>query len=222
MQLDRRAFVASAGALAATTIAGCNQITDDEPLEFESTPARVSDSTLEETGYEVAEADEIEIERSFDVAGQERTVTVTNQQVTYEKGFGPESDLPDDLSDDLPGAVFATLTTPSIGIVGREMNPVAEASNEELLERFQDQFGGIEDVEVDGEETVTVLGETTTRTRFAAEARMGGADVDVYIHVSNPVESADEFVAGVGVHPQLLPNEESDVVAMMEEIRHGE
>lgn len=218
MQLNRRTFIASAGALAGTTIAGCSQMPGDEPLTFESTPARVPDSVLEATGYEEGESNDIEIERSFDVADEERTVTVTNQQVTYEKEIDAEIELP----DDLPGAVFTTLTTPNIEIVGRELNPVADTSNEELLDRVRARYDGIENVEVDGEDTVTVLGETTTRTRFTAEARFAGTDAEVYLHVSNPVESDDEFVSGVGVHPRLFPNEESDIVTMIEDIRHGE
>lgn len=216
MKQNRRTFIASAGTIAATTITGCSQITGDQPLEFESAPARVRDDVLGETGYEETEAEDIEIERTFEVGGQERTVTVTNQRVEYEKEIDAGIDPP----EDLPGAVFTTLTTPSVEILGQEANPVADISNEELLDRVRDRYGGLENVEVDGEDTVTVLGETTTRTRFAAEARLGEADVDVYLHLSNPVKSDGDYVVGAGTHPQLLASEESEIVSMIEAIRH--
>jgi len=218
MQLNRRTFVASVGALAGTTIAGCNQIASDEPLEFEATPAQVPDGVLAETGYEENGVDAIEIERSFDVAGDERTVTVTNQQAQYEKTIDAEIELP----DRLPGAAFTTLTTPNIEVVGQELNPVADMSNEELLDRIQSRYDGLENVEIDAEDTVTVLGETTTRTRFLAETRFGGNSVELYLHVSNPVENDEEFVAGAGAHPRFLSSEESAILTMMEAIQHGD
>jgi hypothetical protein len=67
-----------------------------------------------------------------------------------------------------------------------------------------------------------VLGETTTRTRFTAEARVDGATIEAYLHVSNPVKSDGEFVASVGAHPRALPDEESRIVRMMQAIQHGE
>lgn len=216
MKQDRRTFIASAGTIAATAIAGCSQISSDRPLEFESTPARVPEDTLGETGYEETDTEAIEVERTFDIGGEERTVTVTNQRVAYEKEIRAEIELP----EALPGVVFTTLTTPSVEILGQEANPVADMSNEELLDRGRDRYGGLENVEIDGEDTVTVLGETTTRTRFAAEAQFGETAVDVYIHLSNPVESDGDFIVGAGAHPQLLADEESTVVSMIEAIRH--
>ncbi|MEF8778242.1 MAG: DUF6517 family protein [Natronomonas sp.] len=218
MQLNRRTFVASVGALAGTTIAGCSQLASDEPLEFEATPAQVPDDVLAETGYQENEVNAIEIERSFDVAGDERTVTVTNQQAEYEKQIDADIQLPSDLS----GPVYTTLSTPKIEILGQELNPVADMSNEELLERLQNRYDRLENVEVDTEDTMTVLGEPTTRTRFLAETRLDGNDVELYLHVSNPVENGEEFVASAGVHPRFLPDEESEVLAMMEAIQHGD
>jgi hypothetical protein len=44
--------------------------------------------------------------------------------------------------------------------------------------------------------------------------------VDVYLHLSNPVESGGEFVVGAGAHPQRLADEESEIVSMIAAIRH--
>jgi hypothetical protein len=216
MKMNRRAFLAGTGALAGTSIAGCSQLTGDEPLVFEATPASVPSGTLEETGYEENEVRDLEVDRTFEVGGQERKVVVTNWVAAYEKKVemevGPE--------DDQRGGVFTALSTPKIEIVGREFNPIADMSNKELVERVGERYDRVENIEVDEEESITVLGETTTRTRFTAEARLGETKVDIYLHLSNPVESAEQFVVGVGGHPQLLSNEEDNVIRMMEEIQH--
>lgn len=218
MRQTRRTFLASASVVATAAVAGCGQITGEEPLEFESTPAEVPGDVLEESGYEELERDEIELERTFEAAGEERTVTVTNWQVSYEK----ETDSDLGLDDDFPRAVFTTVTTPQVDILGQQLNPVGGMDNEEFVERAQEQYGGLEDIEPDEEDTRTVLGEETTRTRFTATADFNGSDVDVFAHVSNPVGNDGDFVATVGGHPQQLPDEESDILTMMESIRHGE
>lgn len=218
LQLDRRAFLASASALAGATLAGCSQLTSDEPLEFESTPARVPDDALAETGYEEADVTDIEVERTFNVGGQERTVTVTNWQGEYQRSL----DIDVELAGDLSGTVFTTLTTPQIEILGQEVNPVADMSNEEILDRIQRRYDSLERVEVDAEESETILGETTTRTRFTADARVDGTTIETYLHVSNPVESNGDLVASASAHPRALPDEEARIVRMMRAIQHGE
>jgi hypothetical protein len=218
LQLDRRAFVASASALAGAALAGCSQLVGEEPLAFESTPARVSDAALAETGYEEADVTDIDLERTFNVGGEERTVTVTNWQAEYQRSLDIDVELPGDLS----GTVFTALTTPQIEILGREANPVADMSNEEILDRIQRQYDELERVEVDAEESETVLGETTTRTRFRADARVDGTTIEAYLHVSNPVESEGDFVASVGAHPRSIPDEESRIATLMQAIQHGE
>lgn len=222
MQLDRRTFLASSSALATATIAGCSEINiaGDEPLAFESTPADVSKDALEGTGYEEATVDDVKFERTFDVADEERTVTVTNWQSIYEKELDLDIDV--EVSGDLSGAVFTVLTTPKVEIIGREFNPVAEMSNEELVDRIQDRYDGGQNVEVDEEDTATVLGEETTRTRFVAEADPDTTEVDVYLHVSDPVESGDDLVICGGGHPRMQPEGTENVVTMMEAIEHGE
>ena len=217
MGVNRRAFLASAGALTGTALAGCSEVNIDEPLRFESTPAYISDSVLEETGYEERDRDEIRIQRSFDVGGDDRTVTVTNQLVTYEQSVTTEVSVPEELSN----SVFATVTTPSIELLGQELNPVAEMSNEELIEEAGDQFGRIENIEISGEAEITILGEATTRTQFSAETQLADANVDVYLHVNNPVKRDEEFVSGVGVHPQRLPAEEAAIRKMFGGIESG-
>lgn len=216
MKMNRRAFLASTGVLAGTSIAGCSQLTGDEPLVFEATPASVPSSVLEGTGYEENEIRDIEVDRTFEAGGQKREVVVTNWVAEYEK----KVDMEVGPQDDQRGGVFTALSTPQIEIVGREFNPIADMSNEELADRVQDQYDGVENIEADKEESITVLGETTTRTRFTAEAQLGETDVDVYLHLSNPVESNEQFVVGVGGHPQLLSEEGDNIVTMIEEIQH--
>jgi hypothetical protein len=215
MTMNRRTFLAGAGAIAGVSIAGCAQLTGDEPITFEAMPANVPESVLEETGYEEDESNELEIERTFEAAGQEQDVVVTNWQSEYEKSIdlGPLGDR--------RAAIFTALTTPQVEVVGQTFNPVAEMSTEEIAAEIQDQYEEIGKLEPEDEAPVTILEQETTQTRFSGEVALeGGIKLDIYLHVSEPVTSGDDFVIAVGGYPQQLPGEKEHVLTMMERVEH--
>lgn len=212
MTLSRRALCSAAVFLTAGS-AGClDLLSDDEPARFVAPPTSVSDDALEETNYELDSTEETEETRTFEVAGQSRDVEVINHVSEYHKviDMGPLGAA--------RGAVFATLCTPAVSVLGRTFNPIEEMDNRELADRAQSQY---EELSIDSEIdrlTVRVLDEAVTLSKFEGEATFMGVGVDVFVHTAL-VEGDEEFVAVFGVYPRILPGEEEAVVALSEGVR---
>lgn len=202
----RRLLVSAAGAAAGIGLAGC---LGSEPIEFTAEPVGVSPDARESTGYERVGVEERVVRREVEAAGQSREVVVTNYRTEYEKAvdLGPIGER--------RAALFTALATPQVEVLGREFNPVAELSTEELVERVQEGYDGIGNVEHDADAEVSILGQSAVRSRFTAEAEFNGVAVDVYLHVTEAVKTGEDLVVTVGAHPRQLAGEEEYVVALM-------
>jgi hypothetical protein len=213
--MHRRRFLAGSAAAAGGALAGCGFILGDEPLRVEAQPAGVTASVADERGYDhVGTADQT-IERTVTVADQSREIVVTNRVAKYDKSvdLGPIGEV--------SAAFFTAFTTPQVSVLGETLNPVAHLSTADLAAQLQDRFGDIGSLEPAGDSAVTVLGTETTQTRFEGRVELdGGERVDVYLHLSEPVEHEGDLVIGLGGYPQRLPAEESNVLAMMAGLEH--
>lgn len=213
--LDRRRFLAGSAALAAGAFAGCGFILGNEPLSFEAQAARVAPSVAGERGYDHVGTTDQTVEQTITVADQSREIVVTNRVGKYDKsvslgGIG-----------EVRAAFFTTLSTPQVSVLGESLNPVAHLSTADLAAQLQDRFEDIGSLEPAGESAVTVLGVETTQTRFETRVEIAdGQRIDVYIHLSEPVEHEEDLVIGLGGYPQQLPGEESNVLAMLEALEH--
>lgn len=195
--------------------AGCLGPLGEDGGTFEAERATVPDSTLEETGYEEAAVASVEIERSFEVGDQGQTVEIINWQAEYDRSvdLGPLGDA--------RAAVFTALSTPRVDLLGRTFNPVADMSTRDLVEMVQERYDDIGEIDEDETGSVTILGEETARTRFTGTGTLAaGAEVDIYLHVTEAVTSGGDLVLAIGVHPQELADEEDAALAMMERIEH--
>lgn len=197
--------------------AGClGVITGSEPAEFEANPPTVDDAALAETEYEPAGIEEIVVERAVEAGGQSRDVVVTNYVAQYEKtiDLGPLGEL--------RAALFTALTTPQVSVLGQEFNPIAEMSTRELAQRVQGQYEGIEDVQHQEDSDVTINDQTTTQSKFTAQATLNGQTVDIILHISEAVELGEDLVVTVGAYPEQTPGEEQNVLALMEAVKSQE
>lgn len=193
--------------------AGClGVITGEEAAEFAAHPASVSQQMLDETEYERTDQDEHVIEREYEAAGESREVVITNIHTEYEKAIemGPLGEQ--------QGAVFSVLTTPQVSVLGREFNPVADMSTEELAETVQDQYDEIHRLEHDQDSQLTINGETTTQSRFTAEATYGGEAVDLYLHISEAVAAGEDLIVTIGGYPEMTPDERETILRLMESV----
>lgn len=207
--MKRRAVLA--GVPTALLLGGCTDLLSGDEVTFEADTAEVSEEARGEADYEEQRVEEQTIERNYDQVDQ--TVVVVNMLAEYsrEVSIGP-------IGGEL--ARFTVLATPKVevGPVG-PLNPVEDMDNQELAEMVQEEYGSVQNVEEVEEREATMLGETVTVTKFSAEAQtQGGESVDVFMHVAQ-VESGDDFVLAIGVHPQEI-DEQENVDTMMGGVEH--
>jgi hypothetical protein len=214
---SRRAYLAAVGGMGGlASLAGCLDVIGGGPATFEASPARVSQSALDETGYSFDGLSEQVTEEEFSAGGQSRTVEVTNKLATYDRtvDLGP-------LGEQV-GSIFAVVTTPQVTVLGREFNPVEDQSATELATTIQDQFLGIENLQQEDEGSVTIDGEGTTTTKFRADAGYDGSPIKLTLHVSEAVEMGEDFLVTVGVHPELLFGEGDRIRSLMQGVEPGD
>ncbi len=177
----------------------------------ESVPAGVEAGVREETGYEQTAVEEIGVEKEVPGGGLTGTVSVTNHMTTHEKSvdMGPLGSR--------RGAVFNVLTTPKVTLLGKQFNPVEEMSTKELVELVANNYNGIENISHDEDDELSVLGETTTQSRFTADAKFDGQSVSVDLHVTKAVEANGDLLVTIGVYPEELRIQEDPNVAALAE-----
>jgi len=212
MQLERRTMIAVA--LAATlALSGCLGFLSGT-TSVASDPAEVDASTASNGNYEKADTRELQVNRTFSAADQERTVEVTNWAVEYHKtvSVGPLSDQ--------KAAVFATFTSPEVSVLGQSFNPLSELSTKDFAKRMQGQYDGLSIGDEVDKETVEVVGKQANVSTFEGTATFDGQEVDVYVVVSEPVKHEGDYVVTMAVYPQRMDGEYETVKEMMRTLDH--
>lgn len=192
---SRRKFIGAVGVAGFASFAGCSVV--EGTFEKSAAPGGVPEATLEATGFEHRETEDIPFRRTVDALGQSRDLQLTNWRVTYGKaleGFGEDA------------ARFRLHSTPSVTVVGNEVNPFAEFGPEQLLGEVSDD----EPDEMDEEATrsVRTLGEDVTYTRYEVRQEIGGQPVTASVHVGRFSNEGDLLTA-VGTHPEVLDEAEN-------------
>lgn len=205
--MKRRQVIAGAGTVALASLAGCLGTVGLD--KHEATPAGIDPEIREDAGYERTDVDELRLEETVEVSVLSEEVVLVNALTEYEKTI----DL--GLLGERQGAEFAVLSSPQVGVLGREFNPLAERSAGGLVDLVADVHGGLGDVEHETDEDVTVLGQSTTLSTFAGEAELGGRTVDVDVLVTETVAAGDDLVATLGVYPTSLEEEGEHVRSLM-------
>lgn len=211
---SRRAYLAGAGAMAVGGLSGCLEFITGGAAEFEANPSRVPQSVLDETGYERNGVSDQEIEREFEAGGESRDVIVTNKLAEHSKSISVATAG----LDDAEAAIFTSLTSPQVDILGQNFNPVEDMSAEEIASMVQQQYDLVAAPSEEEETTVTINDEETTMTKFRADAQFEGNPVELFIHITEAVELGSDFVVTVGGYPALLPGEEANIVQMAESV----
>jgi len=202
--MNRRQVLAGAGAFGLVSLSGCLGLAGLD--DHESTAGGVDADTRESTDYGQVGIDDITIEESVGVGPVEESVRVVNYLTEHEKtvDMGPLGEQ--------RGAVFMVLTTPQIGIPNYQFNPVEDMSTRELVDLVEDNYDSIDDIEHQEDYSLTILDQETTASQFAASAQFDGEDIDVYLHVSQAVETDDDLLVTIGVYPQEVAHQEEDNV----------
>ncbi|KAB1196130.1 MULTISPECIES: DUF6517 family protein [Haloferax] len=211
--VSKRVFAALALTALVLTSGCLGVLTGEESLRFESEPATTDATVASNAGYETNGTQTFEVNRTFNVAGQEPRVVASNHITTYEKkidlGFF-EAKL----------GVFSVISTPAVDVAGETLNPIGDYSNDQLVGLVESQYRGLTDVERVSSRNVQVLGEPANVTKYSAKATFANdRQVDVYVHVTK-VRHDEDFIVAIGVYPQQLGGEEDNVLEMMRSIEH--
>jgi len=155
--MQRRTFITAAGTVGLVGLAGCSGV--PENLTYTAAPAAIEPSVASDTGYETEGPQSFGLERSVDVAGESRTLSVTS----WTTGYTREADS------------LTVLSTPNVTVVGQSLNPLARLSGDELITRLLKEFAGgsgisISELEPAGETPVTVFDKEATIEEFTAVA----------------------------------------------------
>jgi len=174
-------------------MAGCTQLVTGEQASFAASEAGVDD--YEEKGFAHNTTEWQNITRTVEAAGQEREITVSNRVETYlnESGEG----------DEYPEAAFALVTSPQVQIAGQPMSPVSDWDNEDILEEFGgefDEYGEIESLDEEDEETMEVLGTETEVTTFEATVENDDGEERQVILTVTKFQHEGDFIIAIGAH----------------------
>jgi hypothetical protein len=189
--------------------AGCSGLLGGDQ-SFEASDVSVSGDALPETGYENVEDREYMFNETVN---NDTEVSITSNLAGYEKAY-----------DNGSGYVVA-LATPKAAVAGVDVNPLGSADKKRLVAEAMSRSGkaGIDvsedDLEAVGNTSVTTLDTDATATTYEATVERSGTERDVLIHAVR-VEHGDDYVIGVGVHPEAADDGEGDVITLLEGIEH--
>lgn len=225
--VTRRSTLAIAATFLSAGTAGCTDLLFGDGLEIEATPASVSESALQETGYEEHQVRDIVVEREVEAGGESRSVRATNWQAEYDKALDL-SRIGPDVGPDIDGqrqrvATFSAVTTPRAEVLGKTLNPVGDMDPAEIVNMAQDRYEDFEEFESAGQTSVDLLGTTTVVEAFRGETQLTELDltVELTLHVSEAVESGEDFALVVGGYPtQLSGTERDNVFTLIEGVQH--
>lgn len=217
MQPTRRELLAGVGTGLAAGLAGCSGQLTAEGAAFGAAEASLSASVQSDTGYSHHRTESFTVTREFRRFGFSRSVDVTNVISEYDRAI--ELGL---LGQRLQAAVFATLSTPQVNILGKSFNPIADMSTVEIAQLIQKKYENVGNVREDGSFESSVGGTAATVTRFTATARLvaAGVNVDIYLYVSEAVEFDDDFVVGLAAHPRAFGAARDTVEALLAGVDH--
>ncbi|MFC6837849.1 DUF6517 family protein [Halomarina ordinaria] len=209
--MNRRELIAGLGTAGAIGLAGCLGVAGVD--EHTATAVGVEKEARRETGYEQSEPEELVIEESVGAMGYSEDVIVTNYLVEHEKtvDMGPLGDQ--------RAAVFIVLSTPQISVVGQQVNPVEDKSTKELVELVASNYDGLSNAQHETDEEVSIMDSSVTESVFVADAEFDGQEVEVNLHVTEAVKTADDLVVSIGVYPRELGRQEREnIKTLMEAI----
>lgn len=212
--MRRRRFAAGAAGLT-VGLAGCAAT----QTEFEATPGRFSTASVDATGYRLADETEVVRRRTVDVGGSQREITVRNHVTAYERDVVVAG-------SERPLAAATVVTTPSISVVGREFNPVADASLDSLADRAAGRVGdqvagdGLSDrSSVDNTQT-TVLGTETTLGVFEGTTQVGATTATLRLLVCRVSHAGDFVLVGVTYPAALATAERARADTLLAGVEH--
>jgi len=213
--MDRPHTAGTLALVLAVTAAGCLGVfLGTEPLGFAAEDVTASETALEKTGYREVQDVSINQTRSFSVAGQNRTVELSNELHAYNR-TGQIGDL---------GTVevgrVTVFSTPVVEIAGQTFNPVGRLSARDLANQFSGSGNGTAALEFVGNRSVLSLGDRRTVSEFETAAQTGDSQLAQSFHVATFRHGSDSIVV-VASHPKPVDGESDRIDTIVRSLRHA-
>ncbi|MFB6191851.1 MAG: DUF6517 family protein [Haloarculaceae archaeon] len=207
-----RGVATSVCILVVVVSAGCGALSGSGSLTFTASNATVDSRALSETNYSLQRAENTTIDRSIEVGGETKSLTITNHVATYGAEYRGA-----------PLAHAVLLSTPRAGAFGQGLNPLGQAARRDLVERASDRAGDLAvDRRVDNR-TIRTLGQEVTVTRYAATASGNGSgsggSAEVYVLLMRATHDGDYVIAAI-TYPRELDAGLEDALTLLRNIEH--
>lgn len=209
--MDRTHVLAVAVALL-VTLGGCAALTGGD-LTYSASKATVAPQAVSAANYQEVSVQDQTVNRTVSVAGQDRTVRLTNWVATYRTQFSSTN-------SPAPGTVVV-LSTPQVSVAGQELNPVGNMPPDQLITTLLQRYGGVSDVTRVDAQQMTVLGESTEVSTFRTTMDFQGRTVPVLVHLAT-VKHQGDYVVVVGVHPTVVSPSKAGIQTMFTGVQHGD
>lgn len=194
--------------------AGCSDLLGDGPLEFTASQSTVSEQPLSSTGFEEVEVSTYDFNRTITVGNETRTINVTNHVAAYRKNG---STVPENGS--AVESAFGVLTTPKAEVLGEPTNPLGSLDKKTLMQRAISEAKSINDLQIEGTSTVTMLGTETNLTTYSGTVSRSGQTVEVTAYVAR-VGHGDDYVIASGFHRAGASGEADAIRSLIRGITH--
>lgn len=183
---------------------------------YNAPPPEIDAEVTEEYNYEHQDTEEININNTIDVESVDEDIEITSWISMYNKDFSTEG-VQTDMDVDGP-ALYAILSTPSVELVGQELNPLVMEPTEEVLdyaaENADDDFEVHEKVD-EINATSEATGEDITVEKFDATFYMSEYDMELDGYIMTTVIPTDDAVlVTIGGYPEMMDEEEAIVNLM--------
>lgn len=217
-RLPRRTLLGGLGALAASALAGCSEITS---YEFRVDAVVLPAAGRAALDYTESAREPIVVERSRTVGGATVDATIESQMASYESNWSLEATP----SGEEPNVLrVGALSTPEANVLETSLNPLTEVALQDVLTHddateFFDRVGL-----TDGEETAwvrgpapigtggtTLLGEQTVMESFGGIVETSGTQSVVFAHVARAAVE-ETAVITTGVHDRTVDSPDGPYV----------
>jgi len=194
------------------TLSGCAALTGQD-LTYSASKVTVSQQAVSAANYQEVSVQDQTVNRTVSVAGQDRTVRLTNWVATYRTQFSTAN-------SPAPGSVVV-FSTPEVSIAGQELNPVGTMPPEQLIATLLQRYGGVSDVTQVDTQRMTILGEDTEVSTFRTTMDFQGREIPVLVHLATVTHQGD-YVVVVGVHPTVVSPSQAGIETMFTGVQHGD
>lgn len=212
--MGRPRTTATLALVLAVTTAGClGALLGTETLGFAAEDATASEAALDETEYRDVRDVSMNQTRSFSVAGQNRTVELSNELHAYNR-TGQIGDL-----ETVELGRVTVFSTPAVEVAGETLNPVGRLTTRDLADQFSASENGTAPLEFVGNRSVLSLGEQRIVSEFETAGPTGDSQLAVSFHVST-FRHGPDFIVVVASHPTSVEGERERIDTIIRSLSH--